>query len=981
MSVRQIMKGALRYSLMPNMLDQSSPLHKPFLLSALFFSGFAALIYEIVWQRILVRFLGGNFSSVSLIVCVFLGGMAIGAMLVSIAQSKSKIKSPGKVWAVLEGVLGVCGIVSIFLARQSALPTPDPAITTVISIILLLIPTIAMGAILPIAISFFGQKGNIKAIVSSYALNTTGALAGVVCTAFFLLAKFGITITLAFASSINLLITVALFLIKEKIELEPEKNSDDHIEPTPPLLRPLAFASGWIIMMLEVCWTRYFSLIAGANTHIFSLVVAFCLAGLGIGAWIIFAISSHKPVKVSNALPALMVVFSLASLCLMGSIFILPILPNYFPNLLEQALEAFSTIDYFNVKILLLTCCMNLVILIPCTVCGTILPLVLITSKFNTAQLLAYNATGCVLGYVSLWVIFKFLSSLTGYVTTEVCFLLVLGALYVFTLILIQQVSKQKLTVISGFCLTLIVLSAPLIQLRAKWPQAALTHSAPGTIRFFKEGQNAVVSVENTNGLFLLKTNGKTEGSLPDPVPSDRPPVMSDMPTQVLLGLLPQALNGAKHSSGLIIGMGTGMTCGTAIGLNDVKKCTVVEIEQVVCEAAKEFAAYNHTPWDSPKYKIEIADARHFLSSTNEKYDWIVSQPGEPSNSASANLYTTEFFKMAKGKLKDNGIFVQWIQLYGLNKADLHSLLDSFSIAFENSRSKNRCVAFQPRGAGEIILVSCQNPELLVTRIKNIFDSVDFKTKLYSIGINTPLDLLADFVGETKTKKFAAPNTDDNLKVELNCAQNKPANETQIKELETELQSSLSDLLPTLKNQLKYPRLAHAIPLYTSASDYYLLSKLEPETLSEVYPESLNNNLFGANDSPALLTYNAFTDLRNGKEPADCLSHLEQSLEINPLQYIANYYAGLCHFYMGDLQSALWRIKIASQIYPISNRPHFFVCAALIRDGQFDLAKQNLVMMSKRTLRTEKEKRWLKELNKTLSTGNEAACIDQILSP
>lgn len=89
-----------------------------------------------------------------------------------------------------------------------------------------------------------------------------------------------------------------------------------------------------------------------------------------------------------------------------------------------------------------------------------------------------------------------------------------------------------------------------------------------------------MVSVENVNGLFVLKTNGKTEGSIPDPVPSDIPPLMSDMPTQVLLGLLPQALNGTKQSSGLVIGMGTGMTCGTAIGLNDAKECTVVEIEK-----------------------------------------------------------------------------------------------------------------------------------------------------------------------------------------------------------------------------------------------------------------------------------------------------------------------------------------------------------------------------------------------------------------
>jgi len=977
LSVRQIMPGALRYSLMPNMLDQSSPLHKPFLLSALFFSGFAALIYEIVWQRILVRMLGGTFSSVSLIVCVFLGGMAIGAMLVSIAQSKNKIKNPGKVWALLELLLGASAIASIALSRLTASPIPDPTLTTAISIFLLLIPTICMGATLPIAIDLFRQNGNTKAVLASYALNTTGALAGVICTSFLCLPLFGISVTLFFAAAINLLIGAALFWSRNKILSDTQEDLES--ESSHQLLPSIAFISGWLIMMLEVCWTRYFSLIAGTNTYTFGLVVAFCLGGLSCGAWIVSAVNSRKEIQATNAMQALVVIFTFAALCLMASIFGLSLLPNYFPSLLEQSLAIFGQTNYFPIKMMLLAICMNLLVLTPCTICGTIFPLVLSLSK-RTAKLLAYNTVGCVSGYISLWALFEGYSSKTGNTTTEMCFLVILGTLYVCSLVLIFQISKARITIISGVCLTLIVLSAPLIMLRTQWSKEAMTHSAPNSLRFFKEGQNSVVSVENVNGLFVLKTNGKTEGSIPDPVPSDIPPLMSDMPTQVLLGLLPQALNGTKQSSGLVIGMGTGMTCGTAIGLNDAKECTVVEIEKTVLEAAKEFAAYNHTPWDSPKCKIKIADARQFLSNTKEKYDWIVSQPGEPSNSGSANLYTTEFFKLAKSKLKDDGTFVQWIQLYGLNETDLRSLLDAFSITFENNGTENRCVAFQPRGAGEVILISCQNPELLVTRLKNIFDFVDFKQQLYSIGINTPSDLLANFVGRTNAQKLVFPNTDDNLKVELNCARKKPANEKQIKELELYLRSNLSDPLPKLKNQLKYSRIAREMPLYTCASDYYLLSKVEPETLSEVYPNNLDSSLFGPPDSPASITYKAFSNFRNGSNPSDCLAQFEKSLEINPLQYIANFYAAHCHLKLGDTQSALWRMKTASQIYPISNRPHFFVCAVLIKNGQYDLAEQNRAKLNNRKLKTAKEKEWLEGLNKSISSGQEDSCIDEILA-
>ncbi len=982
MSVRQIMPGALRYSLMSNMVDQSSSLNKPFLLSALFLSGFAALIYEIIWQRILVRFLGGNFSSVSLIVCVFLGGMAIGAMLVSIAQSKNKIKTPATSWASLELLLWAFGIVSIYLSLQSKISFPDQAVATAISIFLLLIPTIAMGAILPIAINLLNQSVGTKAVLASYTLNTAGALAGVICTSFLLLPKCGIWMTLLLASSINFSIGAVLHFKRKRLNTEYQSKAEFELQTSHPFLPAIAFISGWTIMMLEVSWTRYFSLLAGTNTYIFGLVVAFCLAGLSIGSWIIYFVTARKQVEKIDPLPALAVVFTLAGLCLMTNIFALSIFPHYFHSLFTQCISTFRDVDYFQVKILFLVIFMNLLILVPCTVYGTVFPLVL-TFSDRTAKLLAFNTAGCVAGYISLWILFENYTHDPGNTATETCFLVILAVVYASALILIHLISRARITLISGICLTIIVLSAPFILLRQPWPKAALTDSPKDSLRFFKEGQNAVVSVENTNGLFVLKTNGKTEGSLPDPVPSDMPPLMSDMPTQVLLGLLPQALNGTKRSSGLVIGMGTGMTCGTAIGLSDVENCTVVEIEKTVIEAAREFAAHNHKPWESPKCKVKIADARQFLNSTNEKFDWIVSQPGEPSNSGSANLYTNEFFELARKNLKEGGIIVQWIPLNGLKSQDLQSLLNAFTIG---NGSATECYVIQPRKAGELILVSGINSNTL-NRLQNIFSTPDFSSKLYTVGINSPSAILADFAGKTIRPKIieigAKLNTDDNLQVELSTARNSPSSEKQIIELEKDFSNIFNTNIFSnqTEQQLKYSRIAHSIPGFTCESDYYLLSKVEPETISEIYPKELDASLFGLADSPASITYKAFTDLQKGSNPEDCLTLLEKSLQINPLQYIANYYAAYCHLKSGNTQDALWKMKTASQIYPISNRPHFFVCAVLIRDGQIDLAKQNITRLSKRNLKTPKEKQWLDGLNRTISTGNEDPCIEEILKP
>ncbi|MDX2106281.1 MAG: hypothetical protein SFY67_07755 [Candidatus Melainabacteria bacterium] len=981
MSVRQIMPGALRYNLMTNMVDQPSPFHKPFLLSALFLSGFAALIYEIVWQRILVRFLGGTFSSVSLIVCVFLSGMAIGAMLVSIAQSKNKIKQPGKAWALLELVLWICGLASTFLQQLSSQPLPHPALTTVISVFLLLIPTTAMGATLPIAISLLGKNANSRSVLPGYAINTAGALAGAICTSFFILPSIGISLSLLLAASVNFFLVAILFFKRKKLVVDTDISLESEQSTPIRFLSAIAFISGLIIMMLEVCWTRYFSLIAGSDTYTFGLVVAFCLAGLTLGAGLVSVVISRKPVETTATLPTLTVVFTIASLCLMASVFGLSYLPNYFPDLLNKSLGAFANGDYFQVKMLVLACCMNLLILMPCTICGTIFPFVLSFSK-QTARLLAYNTAGCVVGYISLRVWFKiYQSNLTNNTSTEMCFLVILGCLFACTLVLIRQISRIRITLVSGTCLTFIVLSAPLGLLRPQWSKEALTHSVPSnpkSLRFFEEGQNAVISVENINGLTVLKSNGITEGSLPDPVPSDMPPLMSDMPTQVLLGLLPQALNGTKQSSGLVIGMGTGMTCGTAIGLNNVKNCTVVEIEKKVLNAAKEFAAYNHSPWDSPKCKIEFADARQYLSSTKKQFDWIVSQPGDPSNSGSANLFTLEFYSTARKKLKPYGTFVQWIPLYGLKEQEKERLIEALKLGFAK---RDKFFVFQPRGAAEILLVS--SPNINASKIQEIFSLVDLRSNLYKIGINSPQALMADCVDISSQRliiKGLHPiNSDDSLLVEMSRAKKRLTDETEILKIESPVINKY--LFQELKDQLKHSRIAHAMPGYTVESDYYLISKSEPETLSEVYPKSLDASLFGPADSPASITYSAFTDFRNGADASKCLALFEKSLEVNPLQYIANFYAAHCHLKLRNIQDALWRMKMASQIYPISNRPHFFVSAVLIRDKQFDLAKQNIAKLSKRDLKTEKEKEWLKRLKKTLSTGVEDPCLNEILTP
>ncbi len=996
MSVRQIMPGALRYSLMPNMLDQSSPLHKPFLLSALFFSGFAALIYEIVWQRILVRMLGGTFSSVSLIVCVFLGGMAIGAMLVSIAQSKNKIKSPGKVWAVLEGLLGVCGIASIALARLSAFPLPDQTVTSAIAIFLLLIPTICMGAVLPIAIDLFNQKNDQKnnsTTLVIYALNTTGALVGALLSAFAFLPWFGISTTLCIAAMVNLAICLSLKLLKTELQIEA-KESPEKFQFDSSLIYHLSFASGLVIVLLELAWTRFFGFLGGFNTYMFSLVLIFILAGLSIGAWLVRDIKTRFRENDHNSFLAITAMTALGALCVGISCYAAYNLPGQYNSLMNQLQKSCPALSYFQIKLIVLASAMNMIILFPSTVCGTLFPLLLghentlstsSNRSRNAAIKLALNAAGSVSGYLVLRSLYD-VHTTYGVVDSSILAVIALLSVLAVTLLI-----KQKLSLLMVIFI-LIMLPVSLFR--------------PLPTRFFpspiaddcEENPEAIVCVAREHGLLRLTINGKAQGAIPDLIPCDFAPTGSDKPTQVLLGILPPLLNKTKHSSGLVIGMGTGTTCGAAIALESVKQCTVIDINPAVFRAAYKFASSNQSPWDSPKYNKVVGDARTYLSTGKTKFDWITSQPGEPSNAGSADLFTQEFYQLAKRRLTPDGIFAQWIQLYGLTSSDLIVLLDTFKSVFPDT------YIFQARGAGEVILVSIPqgaSKQSLEEKCRGMYTSAGCLRQLYSIGIESHYDLFADCISKpTKVSNQNLINTDDNLLVEMSAAKVEPPSERQIERLEDTLLTTCILDESSGDPCIKQAQTARFIPLFTGVSDYFLLSVLEPETVSPL--EKTNRiDTYAAlavkegdykkakdwfetdpykSESPAGLTGMALCSYKSGEDPNEAYIKFVKSLDINPLQYIASFYAGKCAYSMGRTQDALYHMKFASQVFYKSNQPRFFICAALLKDGQIDLAKRNLKSLNNRTLKTDKEKGWLEGLNKTISSGQEDSCIDEILA-
>src|SRR3989475_2068513 len=180
-----------------------------------------------------------------------------------------------------------------------------------------------------------------------------------------------------------------------------------------------------------------------------------------------------------------------------------------------------------------------------------------------------------------------------------------------------------------------------------------LTHRGVRQLAF-REGANATVSVWEGESGRSLRVNGKVDGS-------DR----GDMDTQVMLGLAP-AVARVGAASALVIGYGTGVTAHVLAEVPSVRRLKVVEIEPSVVQMDSFFLDVNGSVLSRPDVRVVIDDARSAFQLDRERYDVIVSEPSNPWVAGIATLYTPEFFRIAKTRLADDGVFCQWIQLYQL---------------------------------------------------------------------------------------------------------------------------------------------------------------------------------------------------------------------------------------------------------------------------------------------------------------------------
>ncbi len=755
-----------------------------------FLSGAAALILQVLWTRMLGHVFGATALAVSTTLTAFMGGLALGAYFGG--KIAPRLKRPLHVFAALEIAVGLYGLIVPGLLELM------PAVQRVIGgdldlgfvgysllrfmvvVLFLLLPTTAMGATLPILAEGVVQKNQEMAskVGGLYAANTAGAVAGTALGGFVLIPSLGLDTTVYIAAAIDLAVAGVVLAIsrvagvRALTESRMTKSADAilaEIEPievsdasgSAPVVAVVAFAlSGAAAMALEVLWTRAVGVVIGASTYAFTLILLTFLVGLTAGA---AAVTRYVDRIARPVLWLARIQVAVGVLAAISSLLIdrLPLWVH------AKAIEHDATIE----GLYLTNFAVAAVVMLPATLAlGGVMPLVIRILAPSGAEhagpivgrAYVYNTVGAIVGsFAGGFILLPWLG-VQGGLTLACAVSIGVGALLAFT-----RKPRANPTLIAAALGLAVMLALP------KWDVTSWTAGLfrvylsrsvfadgwepSGDLIYHRDGVATTVTVERaTDGEGVwLKVNGKVDAS-------DR----GDMPTQVLSGLLPMMLH-PDPKEVLVIGYGSGVTPGAALKA-PVDRVTLVEIEEAVYVAANRFFAHvNHHPPDDARFEAVIDDGRSYLLTRDERWDVIISEPSNPWMSGASSLFTQDFFSIAKSRLDDDGVFLQWLQLYELSPDNIHALLRTFASAFEH------VLVFTPSpSSNDTLLLGSRRPLTLDrARIAALIADPITGAELARGEVTHPEDLIGLFmVGKRQLLPLIGKgplNTDDNALIEF----------------------------------------------------------------------------------------------------------------------------------------------------------------------------------------------------------------------
>jgi spermidine synthase len=667
---------------------------------AFFASGASSLIAEVTWNRMLIVVVGNSMAAVAMIIVVFMGGLGLGSHVGGRIFGKRRASLVP--YILLELTIGIYVLLSPLLFKfLSHLFTSlteiidNRALLTIVRIVVslaaLFLPAFLMGATFPAIISGAAPESPSQRTARTgylYSINTLGAAVGCFAAGYHLLFEFGVQFTLNCAFGLYIFAAlcalVATILSKWKpsevatMPLSAGNNiiTGDHLRR---FLYIATFGVGFVALAYEVLLTRLSILYMGNSVQVFALVLTGFLLGTGIsavlGTWLYGVL--RRNTNISNSL------FGFTSLAAGAFVLLIPylLLTDWVVSA-DQFARIADAGPRNPLPILVL-------IIAPTILIGALLPIAIrmlqpegrSEATREAATLYALNTAGGLLG---AGLANHYLVPLIGIQGTIICLTSICAAVGIINLLSPGRNFKRWSIAVLGVAALSVILILALPKMMHLYAEkiAESTRARSVEVRFIQEGHAATITVldqsDPKKGTYRdVYLNGVEEAST------------RYWHTQLfkLLGIFPVlAHESDEPKEVLVIAFGAGITAGSVLASDQVSSLDVVDLNPDIEDINDLFTEVNGDVYHKPRFHFCADDGRNYLLTSNKQYDVILGDSTHPRAYDSWILYTEEFYRAVKKRLRPGGVFAQWVPVLGSMQGDLIRIhLNTFRRVFPNA--------------------------------------------------------------------------------------------------------------------------------------------------------------------------------------------------------------------------------------------------------------------------------------------------------
>jgi spermidine synthase len=653
-----------------------------------FLSGLVGVLTEQVFERLLSVVVGGTTPAAAVVLSIYFLGLGLGSWLAARVLRRAGL-SPVRLygWAEL-GVALCCGMVllgfeavrpwfaSLLMAVEGH-PAAMMAARSVIAAFVVLPAAFSMGLSFPF-LSEYASRSTDRAgspIARLYMVNLFGAASAALLAPYALFPAVGLAGVLIVCMALDSVVAwVAIRHLPEAPAPAPvARLARRPVEPAHYSLLAVAFFSGLAFFALEVLWTHLTAVAVNSSVYAFSSMLFFVTLGLGMGAR-----ASSRIHERGRETPDVGILFLIASGLLLFQTTLWPGLPGSMASM-GQGYTRFFEGEIVRWAHLALQ-------LLPVTfIYGMIYPALFGDARIrkgHAAELIgrmgAVNSAGCVLGALlgSFWMLPALGSELSLCCMTAA---LALAGL----LIIVRGGVSRRLYWAGLGAASIVILSF----LAPAWNRLALTSGvnvyfalnnvfADSRLQYFHEdaygGITTVIDNRHMSGKErqILLTNGKFQGD-------DGP----QRDAQIGFTLLP-ALHAPQWEDALVIGFGTGHSAGVIKELG-FDRLDIAEISPGILQASDRFfQPINYGVLQWPRTRVYLEDGRNVLLTRQHRYSVISMELTSIWFAGSSNLYSLEFYRLAHSRLREGGVFQQWLQFHHLSPREISSILATVRAVF-----------------------------------------------------------------------------------------------------------------------------------------------------------------------------------------------------------------------------------------------------------------------------------------------------------